>query len=424
MRHAFRCSSLMAALGALALAGCGGGSSDSSQPAGGTTPTPTPGSGATVYAPAPVAKSPGKKISVHVMPWFETPASAGAWGIHWTMANRNPEVVDGSGKRQIASYYYPLIGPYASADKDVIEYQLLLMKYAGIDGVIIDWPGTLANADYPRNRANAEALIALTERVGLEFAVCYEDNNLNLAGVADKVAQVKADVTYAQSTYFNKANYTRISGAPLLLVFGPQALQAPSDWASAFSDLSPKPTFLTLWYESQEAGASAQGEFAWIYSDFLTGLRRFYDSRPLAQKAGVAYPGFNSYYAAGGWGRSPFKIDVGPATFGQTLSLAKTSDATLIQIATWNDYGEGTMIEPTREFGYGYLEALQSSLGVGYGRGELELVATLYQLRKQHAGDAALQSRLDQAFYYLVSLQVANARSLLSATTAAGPAAE
>ena len=31
----------------------------------------------------------------------------------------------------------------------------------------------------------------------------------------------------------------------------------------------------------------------------------------------------------------------------------------IVQIATWNDWGEGTQIEPSREFGYRDLECLQ-----------------------------------------------------------------
>ena len=43
----------------------------------------------------------------------------------------------------------------------------------------------------------------------------------------------------------------------------------------------------------------------------------------------------------------------------ETLARAG-ENASLIQIVTWNDYGEGTIIEPTIEFGYRYLEALQN----------------------------------------------------------------
>jgi hypothetical protein len=53
------------------------------------------------------------------------------------MANRNPDIIEGNGRRQIAAHYYPEIGPYASADESVIEYQLNLMKYAGVDGIFV-----------------------------------------------------------------------------------------------------------------------------------------------------------------------------------------------------------------------------------------------------------------------------------------------
>src|SRR5829696_10353668 len=87
----------------------------------------------------PVAKTNPQKVYMHYMPWFETPATLGGsnWGYHWKFNNRNPNVVDASGKRQIASHYYPKIGPYASSDADVIEYHMLLMKYSGVDGILV-----------------------------------------------------------------------------------------------------------------------------------------------------------------------------------------------------------------------------------------------------------------------------------------------
>lgn len=376
---------------------------------------------ASLAAPVRVNKTVGKKVYAHLMPWFETPASSGngSWGIHWTMANQNPNVVDGSGRRQIAAYYYPLIGPYASGDKDVIEYQLLLMKYAGVDGVLIDWPGTVNAWDYPKNRQNAEALIARTAAVGLDFAVVYEDHNIQLAAdagfITNKLAAGQADLNYLKNNYFPQANYIRVNNAPLLLDFGPQTFQTPSEWSSLFASLSPKPTFLTLWYESQEAGSNASGEYPWIYSDFLTGLSHFYANRPLGVKFGVAYPGFHTFYSAGGWGGPGWSLPHnGLNTFGQTLDLALNSSVNHIQLATWNDYGEGTMLEPTREFGYGFLTTLQQKLGVPFAQRELELINTLYQQRKQYAGNAAKQAQLDQAFSYLVSLQVAQAAAILN----------
>ena len=50
-----------------------------------------------------------------------------------------------------------------------------------------------------------------------------------------------------------------------------------------------------------------------------------------------------------------------------------------MQIATWNDHGEGTSIEPTVEFGYRYVEALQRALGVrAYTADDMRLPEQLY----------------------------------------------
>lgn len=379
----------------------------------------------TVYSPVPVQKNVKNKVYVHLMPWFESKEFSGYWGSHWTMANQNPDIIDGSGRRQIATYYYPLIGPYASADPDVIEYQLLLMKLSGVDSVLIDWPGTTNAFDYARNRQNAEALISKVAEVGLEFAIVYEDNNLTLANIGDKRAQGRNDMAYLRDNYFNKAEYTKVNNQPLMLVFGPQTFQNEADWSDVFSVLSNKPYFLTLWYEHGEAGVNGKGEYSWIYQDgtpYLTHLTNFYkNATNYGMKMGAAAPGFNAFYAAGGWGSNPFVINAnGTSTYQASLDLAINNNVQNIQLVTWNDYGEGTMIEPTREFGYGFLTYTQQRLGVAFGQADLELVNELYQQRKKFKGNNTEQTRLTQVFYYLASLQIGAARSLLTGSTPTG----
>ena len=369
-----------------------------------------------------VTKSVAKKVYAHLMPWFEDPATSGngTWGMHWTMANENPNTVEANGQRQIASYYYPMIGPYGSSDPNVIEYQTLLMKYSGIDGALIDWPGTIQALDYPKNLQNAEAFMGKTSEMGLEFGIVYEDNDVGIADsdgyISNEIAAAQSDMTYVRDNYFSKPNYVTVNGAPLLLDFGPQTFLSPANWSSILSVFASPPTFLTLWYESSDAGASAQGEFPWLYSDFMTGLQNFYSDRPLGVKFGVGYPGFNTFYVAGGWGPGPgWTLPYnGTSTFSQTLQLALSSGTAAVQLATWNDYGEGTMIEPTVQFGYGFLTTLQQSLGVSYSQTELELVNTLYSQRVQYAGNASMQAQLNQASSDLANCQVADATSILN----------
>ena len=82
------------------------------------------------------------RILAHYMPWYEARPVRPRFGWHWTMNTFDPEGPK-SDRPTLASHYRPLIGPYDSGDPDVLEYHALLMKLAGIDGVIIDWYGTV-----------------------------------------------------------------------------------------------------------------------------------------------------------------------------------------------------------------------------------------------------------------------------------------
>jgi hypothetical protein len=372
------------------------------------------------YAPVAVTKSTSQKVFAHILPWFETPASNnGTWGIHWTMANENPNTILSNGNRQIASNYYPIIGPYASGDTAVIDYQLLLMKLSGIDGVMIDWPGTLNYSDFPQNLANTNAIISRLSKVGLKYAIVYEDNNLQYS--SNIITAGQTDMNYLQANYFSDPNYEDFSGKPLLLDFGPQQLTTSADWTSVFSVLSTKPSLFTIMYQSSDAGSNAVGEFAWVEQSNITNLDNFYtNSYNPGTKISVGYPGFNSFYSQGGWPGPTWTIAANEtATFQQTLGLALQSNATYLQLATWNDYGEGTMIEPTDSatggFGYSLLTTLQQELGVSsLDESDLQAVTQLYNLRKSNATNQAALSTLNQVFYDMVSLQMDKAKQLLA----------
>lgn len=357
------------------------------------------------------------------MPWFETKESSPnhQWGYHWTMANQNPDNIDGNGRRDIASHYYPLIGPYHSGDKEVIENHLLLMKYAGVDGVLIDWYGTYDLNDYRVNKENSEQLIAMLDKVGLEYAIVYEDRfltNIVNAGLAPTVTgAAKADMNYMQSNYFGDANYIKIAGKPLLLNFGPITLTTPDQWTNVFANINPKPAFLTLWNESSEAGSNAMGEYAWVYQN-STALSNFYaNNLPNLQIAfGSAYPGFNDFYQQGGGGAPiGWTIDHNNgATLDETLAMAKNAQVDYLQLVTWNDFGEGTMIEPTVEFQYTYVEKIKTFAGVQNTGNVFSDISKLYNLRKQHKANAIVQAKLDKAFGYFVSMQADKAISILN----------
>jgi hypothetical protein len=381
-----------------------------------------------VAQPATVPKSNPVKIYMHYMPWFDAPHNPVvgqnySWGWHWTMNTRNPNIVDANGRRQIASHYYPLIGAYASNDPHVVEYHLLLMKLSGIDGVIMDWYGSEgSNGDVGSLLNNSNALINRTAAVGVKFSLILEDRFWG------NIQHARNSLAYARNNYFNRSNYIRHGSGndPLVGVFGPITHQTPSAWSDILGNAGEDVEFLPLWYESGDAGASADGEYAWIYSDYLTGLQNFYANRAPGLKTamGVAYPGFNDYYVQGGAGQSYFFIpENNGATLNETITKFDQHKANLdfLQLATWNDFGEGTIFEPTVENGFKYLVRIQQYAGVSYNENDLRNVHRLFMLRKKYLNDGAKQSQLNTAFDHFVALRLNDAVAVMNAVDGQQP---
>jgi glycoprotein endo-alpha-1,2-mannosidase len=365
-----------------------------------------------------VVKTNAIKIYMHYMPWFQSKEVSGFWGQHWRMNTANPEIVDADGKRQIASNYYPLIGPYDSKDPDVLEYHLLLMKYAGVDAVLLDWYGSFPVTDYQRMLTASNSLIDILPEVGLQFAIVYEEYTAETAAKQSQKTPVQvgqADLSYMQDNYFKKDTYLQINKRPLLLTFGPRFFKTSSQWDQILQNTGPKPVFIPLWFHTGLVGGNANGEYSWIdFKSDYGDLKNFYASTAFSLKIGSAFPRYDDYYVQGGWGDSYGHIEANSGeTFASTLNLAKESGAKYLQLVTWNDFGEGTVIEPTVEDQFTFLEKLQQFTGVTYTRTELELIHDYYTKKKKYSGDQASLDDLKKAFNHLVMLETTQAKDIL-----------
>ncbi len=76
------------------------------------------------------------------------------------------------------------------------------------------------------------------------------------------------------------------------------------------------------------------------------------------------------------------------------MGRAIASGSPHIQIATWNDFGEGTSIEPARGYGYRYLEMIQEARRKAapfpYRTDDLRLPFRIHALRKRFADRKAV----------------------------------
>lgn len=361
-----------------------------------TVPPPSP-------LPTPLAtpgSAGGRALLMHYMPWYETPDVRGHWGSHWTGHKRqhDPSSTGPDGLPDIWSHYHPLIGLYDSTDPAVLECQLLQMKLAGVDGVIVDWYGIGEAADYPPIHEATRAMFAAAGKEGMSFAACYEDRSAKyldeLGKLGDPDQHLADTFRWMDREWFSKPQYFRLQGRPLVLNFGPMFYTRPEAWAGAADGLSEKPTVFALHHLWQ--GAGLDGGFSWVHWEPWDGnpkpelatrrlkntfSRLAQDPRSLIVSA---FPGFNDVYEE----RHRELAHRDGETLRESLAAAMGGDWPVVQLVTWNDYGEGTIIEPTQEFGYKFLEIIQEARRAELGGAfpftpdDLRLPARLLALRR------------------------------------------
>ncbi|MFN8451204.1 MAG: glycoside hydrolase family 71/99-like protein [Anaerolineae bacterium] len=383
-----------------------------------------------------VTESERPLLMAHFMPWYQTPDVSGYWGWHWTMDYFDPAQPDANGRPQIASHFMPLTGPYDSQDDAVLEYQVGLMKLSGIDGVIVDWYGIDDFREYAVLNAATVKLFDYVKRAGLRFIICFEDQiyiHMTHDGYLtadDAIPNAQDVMRFMQDEWFTDPAYLSYDGQPLLFTYGPQYFRNPDDWTTIFSVIDPQPSLVTL---DKHMDWAALSSFPWppmaqsggielLQTTLERYLSLFYRN---AQRrdliVGSAFPGFKDIYAQAGVRASFGSINPRDGeTLRYTLDLALEQGARIVQLVTWNDYGEGTIIEPTEEFGYQYLEIVQEtrrSLESGFAptADDLRLPLALFNARRAHAGDAEANAQLDEAFQALISGDTDAARAILSA---------
>ena len=282
-------------------------------------------------APANVSKSAQKlllysgnttKVFAHFMGWFGT----------------------GSGHMNVG---------YNSADATQLHKQVGDMKSRGMSGAILDWYGQGDLTDTVAGLLKAESVaqgfsFAITEDVGSvgQFA---KTNN------CDVTQKVINDLNYVYTNYEVSPAYLKVGGRPVVFFFGLEAYFV--DWSRVRAQVSGNPLFVF-----RNAGAftnpSDNGAFAWVeinpansfdinqsYLDNFYSTSRLY---PAKLTYGTGYVGFNDTLAS--WtGNRTMQRQCGLTWLSVFAEAGKyyntTTQLPFTQIATWNDYEEGSEIE-------------------------------------------------------------------------------
>jgi len=267
----------------------------------------------------PVNAVAGGRVSAFYYPWYGTSSSDGSYE-HWSQDGHAPP-------NDIASSYYPAIGLYSSSDKLVIDAQMSEIRGAGIDQIAVSWWGQGSPEDL-----RMPAIVSAANKRGVLVAAHIEPYR------GRTVESIATDIAYLNGRFGIKTFY----------IYQPFNF-APADWAENHPLLHPVPD-ITVYAQTALAGAAAAARFDGVYTyDIVTyGGNSFHRLCAEAHAmqllcAPSVGPGYNATRGSG-------DPAVKPRRHGQTYDAmwraALASGADDITITSFNEWHEGTQIEP------------------------------------------------------------------------------
>ena len=276
------------------------------------------------FAEGPGTASPPRaETAIFFYPWFGTPARDGEYA-HWQQGGSVPPA-------QVASGYYPARGPYSSSDERVLAAQMREIALAGITTVVVSWWGRGSAEDQRLPR-----VVATARRAGLAVAAHLEPYP------GRTVPGTGADIAYLRGL-----------GLRDFYVWASPELPA-AEWRELNATLSGVRVFAN----TNLAGLAAAGGFDGLYTYDVLIFDGTLFPRLCAQArrlqllcAPSVGPGYDARRATGD---SRVKPRRNGATYDAMWRGAVRAGADLVTVTSYNEWHEGTQIEPARADRRGY----------------------------------------------------------------------
>ena len=333
-----------------------------------------------------------REISGGARPWrlyYESEEEAGLKPARCNAAFSGDLYLNGDIK-EIASTYYPAIGPYDVEDVDVAEYHVLLAKSAGIDGFMaeftmgqekkllslvsaakkydfkvgVNWitQSHLAENEWP-DRATAiakahELVRWMVEHVYKPCGVRYHERDLLMIFLAHPREATKPFDPFFSPTEVRQLKQTAVSAGSEMDIF-------VLPWEPLSDDSNETQRvwdgyFPWVWSSS---GAAIAEDACWSrmttreqyierVCDYYAMCRRLQKQGRIGGFIGAVLPGFDDHKGqAWGEGLKRYLPRDDGQTLKETWAALRSSDVDAALIITWNDWIESSQIEPSLELG-------------------------------------------------------------------------
>ena len=250
---------------------------------------------------------------------------------------------------------------YSSQDRGVVERQIEQARSLGIESFVVDW--------YGPDKSFMDRAYALMQNVAAEkdfhVALLYDETSDGEHATETTVA----DLQYAYQHYIgpqagqSRSAYLTYDGRPVIFIF-PKSHK--TDWVRVRRDLSSweQPPIFIYEYAENIHAEPFDGLYAWVNpggrgwardgshwgGEYLENFySRMTSEYPDKIAVGAAWPQFDDTKAT--WSQNRHISARCGKTFGETLRAFRRyySDRNplpFLLVETWNDYEEGTAIEP------------------------------------------------------------------------------
>ncbi|MBN2506655.1 MAG: hypothetical protein JXQ71_08170 [Verrucomicrobia bacterium] len=287
--------------------------------------------------------------------WYGRPERHGRW-IHWGRVD--PQRHDIS-----ASTHYPALGAYDSHDPAVIDQHIDQAKAHGLTGFIATWWGQ----DTFDDRA-FRLLLGRAEHKGFRVTVYWETAPGTGQAQVDKAVE---DLAYVLRRYGASPAFLKANGKPVIFVYGRVMNEVPlKSWPAIVTGARKKAGDMLLIADGYQAGYARLFDGIHTYNicgwvqdktpDDLRALsaRSFAEAVQLARRHErisclTVIPGYNDtkirkpgIHAQRQAGR----------TYRVLWEEAIKADPDWVLITSWNEWHEGSEIEPSWESGDMYLK--------------------------------------------------------------------
>jgi hypothetical protein len=239
--------------------------------------------------------------------------------------------------------YTPSLGLYSSRDVDILKQHIAMMQHAHIDAGIASWWGQGSQTD-----GKIDGLLSAAAGTNFHWALYYEDEGQE----NPTVSQIQSDLAYIRDHYGESPNFLRVDGNFVVFVY---------------SDRGDRCGMADRWKQANTVGAYIVLRIFPGYAKCASQPDSWHQYSPataVVQVGEMSYAISPGFWLKGGSVRLERDID----QWSQNVRDMVASGAKWQLIETFNEWGEGTAVEPAEQWssssGYGlYLDELYTNGG-------------------------------------------------------------